>query len=196
MVEIEAKFIASHAKVRKKLQELGGRLTTPMRQMTRQNADIPGRENTGAWVRVRDEGDGVVTMSYKYVGERTLSGTSEICLQVDNFDNAVAFLGECGIATRNIQQTRRESWELDGASVDLDEWPWVPQFVEVEAESEGVVLDVARKLGLDVTDAIYGSVEPLYMRYYDVTENEVNDWKEIKFGPVPKWLEAKRIKSK
>jgi len=195
MIEVEAKFIASHAQVRKKLQALGGKLVKPMRQMTRQNADIPGRAGDGSWLRVRDEGDGNVTMSYKCVGQRTLSGTSEICLQVDNFDNAVAFLKECNIITRNVQQTRRESWELDGAEVDLDEWPWVPPFVEIEAKDEETVLSVARKLGLDVTDAIYGSVEPLYQRYYDVTEDEVNSWPEIIFSPVPAWLEKKRIKS-
>ena len=194
MIEVEAKFIADHSKVRRRLKELGGELVKPLRQMTRQNADIPGRAGDGSWVRVRDEGDGVITMSYKCVEKRTLSGTSEICLQVDSFENAVAFLKECGITTRNIQQTRRESWKLDGAEVDLDEWPWVPPFVEIEASDEQTVLSVARKLGLDVTDAIFGSVEPVYQHYYDVTEDEVNDWKEIIFSPVPDWLEKKRKK--
>ena len=43
-------------------------------------------------------------------------------------------------------------------------------------------------------DAYYGSVEIVYQQLYDVTEDEVNNWPEIKFIDVPEWLTAKQIK--
>lgn len=196
MIEVEAKFLVPHDQIREKIKSLGGRITQPLRQMTRQNADIPGRIGDGSWVRVRDEGDGNITMSFKQVTERTLSGTHEICLQIDDFQKAVDFLKEIGIKPHNIQQTRRESWELDGASIDLDEWPWVPPYIEIEAADETTVKRVAEKLGLSMQDAIYGSVEPVYIKHYDVTEDEVNNWPEIIFtDKIPDWLEKKRRKT-
>lgn len=196
MIEVEAKFLVPHEEIRKKLESLGGRKVQPLRQMTRQNADIPGRENDNCWLRVRDEGDGNITMSFKQVTDNTLSGTHEICLQVDNFQNSIDFLKELGITMHNIQQTRRESWELAGASVDLDEWPWAPPYIEIEAPDEKTVVHVAKLLGLSMSDAMYGSVEPVYIKYYDVTQDEVNGWKDIHFtSKVPEWLEKKRRKA-
>ena len=192
MIEIEAKFLVGHEETREKLKKLGGVLVKPMREMTRQCLDIPGRAGDGSWLRVRDEGDGEVTMSYKQQGERTISGTSEICLRVDNLENALLFLKECGMVVKSLQQTRRESWELFGASIDLDEWPWIPSFIEIEAEDEETVRRVAEELGLDMANAIYGSVEPIYMKYYDVSEEDIDGWEEILLGPVPEWLEIKR----
>ncbi|MFV0484627.1 MAG: class IV adenylate cyclase [Candidatus Saccharimonadales bacterium] len=196
MIEVEAKFLVPHEEIREKLKSLGGRMTQPLRQMTRQNAEIPGRAGDGSWIRVRDEGDGNITMSFKQVTERTLSGTREICVGVDDFQKSIDFLKEVGIVTRNIQQTRRESWELAGASIDLDEWPWVPPYIEIEAPDEATVKHVAEMLGLSMKDALYGSVEPVYIKHYDVTEDEVNAWTEIIFTPeVPEWLEKKRRKT-
>ncbi len=56
--------------------------------------------------------------------------------------------------------------------------------------------ETASKLGLEWRDAMHGSVENIYMMNYDVTEEEVDDWPEITFIPVPEWLEKKRKKKK
>lgn len=52
----------------------------------------------------------------------------------------------------------------------------------------------AEILGLDYEKALHGSVEIVYQKYFDVTEQEVDDWKEIIFKDTPKWLEKKRKK--
>ena len=194
MIEIEAKFLVGHEEIREKIKSLGGTMIAPMREMTRECFDIPGRAGDGSWLRVRNEGNGEITMSYKRQGERTLLGTSEICLKVDSYQNAVSFLKECLMVSKSVQQTRRESWEIDGVSIDLDEWPWIPPFIEIEAENEKSLEGIAKKLGLSMSDAIYGSVEPVYMKYYDVSEDDIDNWSEISFGDVPTWLEEKRKK--
>jgi len=70
----------------------------------------------------------------------------------------------------------------------IDTWPWIPTFVEIEAHSEEKLKAAAEKLGLRWGDALYGSVEPAYQKYYDVTEKEIDSWPEIVFSPVPDWL--------
>jgi hypothetical protein len=71
---------------------------------------------------------------------------------------------------------------------EIRSWRWIPSFVEIEASSEEEVFKTADMLGLDSEDALHGSVEIAYQALYDVTEEEVNGWKEIRFTAVPDWL--------
>jgi adenylate cyclase class 2 len=193
--EIEAKFLnVDHDTLRTTLKALGANLMQPMRSMRRTAFDFPDhrlRREKGGWARVRDEGD-KVTMSYKQTKSRTLHGTSEVELVVDDYETARNFLEAIGMKPVSIQESKRETWELDGVHIDLDEWPWARPFVEIEAGSEAEVWRIAQQLNLERDAAKHGSVEPVYMAEYEVTEAEINGWPEIRFGDVPTWLEHKR----
>ncbi len=185
--EIEAKFLdIDPAALRAKLKALGGALVYPERLMKRKVFDHPTNKQND-WLRVRDEGD-KITMSYKKIIDRTVHGTKEISIEVSDFDDACAILAAAQLTPKSYQETRREKWMLDDAEVTIDTWPWIPTFVEIEAPSEEKLKAAAEKLGLLWADALYGSVEPAYQKYYDVTEKEIDSWSEIVFSPVPDWL--------
>lgn len=93
---------------------------------------------------------------------------------------------------KSYQETKRETWEYNGVEVTIDAWPWVPTFAELEGSTEESVKKAATDLGLDWKIAMHGSVEPIYQMHYNVTEEEIDSWKQITFTPIPKWLEAKR----
>lgn len=192
--EIEAKFLnVDFDDLRAKLTTLGARCRQRMRVMSRKNFDFPdGRlESVGGWVRVRDEGD-KTTLAYKQLNDRTVDGTHEVSVVVDSFDATVSLLKAIGLQQTSYQETKRESWELMGTQIELEEWPWIKRFIEIEAEDEQTLGETARKLGLDIKNGLHGSVEVNYMQEYDVTEAEVDSWSEILFTPVPDWLEEKR----
>jgi len=184
---------ADHEKIRQKLKDMGAKLEHPLRMMVRNNFDYPDLrlEKIGGWIRVRDEGD-KVTMSYKQLNDRSLHGTKEVNLVVDDFNTARDFLEAIGLKLFNYQETKRESWSLGKVQVELDEWPWIKPFVELEADNEEELKAAAEKLSLDFETAVHGSVEVAYLAEYDVTEAEVDGWPEIKFSPVPDWLESRR----
>lgn len=194
--EIEAKFLhVDHAAIRDKLTELGATCKQPMRLMRRKNYDFSdGRLSTerNGWVRVRDEGD-KITMSYKQLDDRGLHGTKEVNLTVDSFEQADAFLTALGLEPTSYQETKRESWTLDGADIELDVWPWILPYLEIEGSDESTVKAIAAKLGLDWSAAQHGSVEVAYHAEYDTTDQEIDDIPVITFEePIPEWLEAKR----
>ena len=192
--EIEAKFLGiDHGQLRATLKEIGAKLEQPMRKMSRKNFDYPdGRlERIGGWVRVRDEGN-KITLSYKQLNDRSLHGTKEINLEVDNFEQACKFLESIGLRQNSFQETKRESWGLGNVQIELDEWPWVKPFVEIEAPNEEELKKVARLLDLNFEAAVHGSVEIVYQSEYNVTEAEVDAWPEIKFMDIPAWLESSR----
>ena len=191
--EIEAKFINQyHDVIRTRLKAAGAVCVQPERLMIRANYDYPDdslANNSRGWVRIRDEGD-KVTLSYKQSDDKTLHGTQEINIQIDSFDKAHAFLQAIGMTKRKaLQQTKRESWELDGVQIELDTWPWLQPFVELEAPNEALLRKVADKLGLDIANALHGSVIPAYQAEYDITENEMANWPEYRFDlPVPEFF--------
>lgn len=188
--EIEAKFTDVDVDVvRETLRRLDAKLVHPERLMRRKNFEWADHRN--AWVRIRDEGD-KITMAYKRVEDRTLHGTKEVEIIIDDFDRGCALLEAIGIYPTNLQETKRERWELDGCEVTIDTWPWIPSFVEVEGPTEEAVRSTAAKLGCDWNQAMHGSVETVYQKHYNITEDDVNAWEVISFVPVPDWLEAKR----
>lgn len=191
--EIEAKWLdVSHDDMRQKLKACGATLITPERLMTRANFDHEdGRlQKIGGWVRVRNEGD-KVTLSYKQLDDRSLQGTKEVTVAVDDFDTTCSFLKSIGLRVKSYQETKRESWRLGKVEIELDTWPWIPSFVEIEAPSEKTLREVAAKLELDYSRALHGSVEPAYQAVYDVTEEEISSWPEIRFSNIPDWLKQR-----
>lgn len=186
--EIEATFInIDKDQLRAQLKELSAKLLQPETLMRRTIFNIDDR----SFVRVRDEGNRI-TMSYKRLDKLSLSGMKEICLDVNDYDDAINFVKVCGLNPKAVQETLREEWELDGVELDIDTWPWLPTFVEIEGPSEAAVKSVAEKLGLEIADALYGSVDEVYKIYYDVTNQDINYCPEIKFTDAPDWLVSKR----
>ncbi len=196
--EIEATFInIDKADLRNRLKAAGGKLLQAETLMTRHVFGI----DEHSFARVRNEGNRI-TITYKRNDSLTLGGAREINLTVDDYDAAVALLRTFGLQVKAVQETLREEWELNGVEIDIDTWPWIPSYVEVEGPSAKQVKQVAGLLGFQMSDAIYGSVDEVYKKYFDVTSDDVNQqWHEIKFigdpfgdNPTPDWLEAKRRK--
>lgn len=188
-LELEAKFINIDKKdLRKRLRENGATLVRPELKMKKTIFDLA----RNVFARVRDEGDHI-TVTYKNVSDASrIDGTHEVNLIVDDYDRAVAFITALGIKPKAQQETYRESWTLDGAEIDIDTWPWLPTFVEIEGTSVDNVRNVAEKLGFDFADAHFGSVDEIYKVYYNVSNDDINFAPEIKFTPLPDWLKNKQ----
>ena len=193
--EIEAKWInIDKEALRKTLSDIGAELVSPERLMIRRVYDFPDErlESVKGWVRVRNEDD-KITLSYKQLNDRTVHGTKEVTVIVNDFDSTCAFLESIGLVQKSVQETKRESWKLGNTEIELDTWPWIPSFVEIEATSETELKATAELLELDYSKALHGSVETAYKAVYDVTEEEINKWEEIRFIDVPTWLSSKKI---
>lgn len=192
--EIEVKFLnVNFDDLRVKLHELGAMCTQPMRNMRRAIfATDAMDQQRNAYIRVRDEGHRT-TVTYKQFDELSLTGAKEIETTVDDFEAMVAIMQKTGMNQRAYQESRRETWVLDGTEVVLDEWPWLNPFIEIEGHSEEAVQKTATLLGFNWNDAVFGAVTQAYEAQYPNTDAaEVIMLEEIKFGqPLPKILKAK-----
>lgn len=162
--------------VRERLKKAGAELVKPEFMQKRVVFNLPsGHEIEGGWLRVRDEDD-KITMSLKVVTSGGIDNQKEICLSVDNFENAALFLKSIGCTAKGDghQESMREIWKLDGVEICIDEWPFLEPFVEVEGESEEKVKKVSEKLGFDYGKALFCAVDTLYSNKYGVTTEHVN----------------------
>ena len=194
--EIEAVFLEiDKEKLRAKLKSLGATLKIPERKMVRTvfKTDSIGEQHS--FLRVRNEGDKTV-VTYKKFLDDTVTGVQELNLAVDDYEKAVELFKLLKFHAKSYEESLRETWEHDGAEIDIDTWPWIPAYVEVEGKSVEHMAAVSEALGFDMKDAVYGSVGVVYERYYDISEDDQNagkdGWSRIEFTPVPAWLAAKR----
>ena len=191
--EIEAKFLQVDIEsIRERLKSAGAVLKIPMRMMRRVAIKMPWMYENDSFLRIRDEGD-KITVTYKQFSSRSVDGTFEIETTVGDFDEAVRLFNAVRLPTTSYQETRREEWELDGAEIVIDEWPWVKPLVEIEADDEAAVRSVAERLGFDWADAVFGSVMRAYEAEYPLLETGalISGVPEVKFGaPIPDMLKS------
>lgn len=191
--EYEAKFLSVNIDdVRQKLKEQGAVLEKPMRLMRRVTIDTADMKKKDAFLRVRDEGD-KVTITYKQFDSLSVDGAKEHEVVVSDFDEAVALLAASGLSHGSFQESKRETWQFEGAEVVIDEWPWLDTYIEIEAGNEQEVKRLSEKLGFSWNEAVFGDVMVAYRAQYPhLTEKDtVGNIAEVKFGdPLPDLLKS------
>jgi adenylate cyclase class 2 len=167
--EYEARFLAVDVDaIRARLTEIGASCVIPrilMRRLVFTNADIKARRG---WLRLRDEGVRT-SLTYKQTGATasTIDSTLEAEIQVSDFDGTRALLEAMGFTAVRYQENYREEWKHEGVTFDLDTWPELPTFLEIEGPSEAAVRQATDALGLNFEHASYGSVDEVYLAVLD-----------------------------
>lgn len=183
--EIEVKFLGVDInEIRDRLIQNQATLKVPMRLMRRVTIKTPEMRTQNAFLRVRDEGH-QVTMTYKQFESDTLDGCNELEVTVGDFDQTIELLKVLKFVNKTYQESKRETWILEGAEVVIDEWPWIKPYIEIEAACESTVRHVSQKLGFDWTHGVFGSVMKAYEAEYPhllKSDFLLSDLPEVKFG--------------
>ena len=163
--EYEARFLGIDTDaIHDRLLALTATCTMPrtlMRRIVFKNGDI---EQRGGWLRLRDEGHRI-TLTYKQTTSLTsaIDTTLESEVQVNDFDTTKTLLEAMGFQALRFQENYREEWKIGAVTFDLDTWPDLPTFLEVEGPDEDTVRNAIESLGLDIAQASYGSVDEVYL---------------------------------
>ncbi|WP_372411487.1 class IV adenylate cyclase [Streptomyces luteireticuli] len=107
---------------------------------------VPGV--AGRWIRLRDTGT-EVTLCVKHIVSDTIDGTREEEVTVDDFDTTNTLLGLMGFTPKAYQENRRSSYLLNGVQLEIDRWPLIPPYLEIEGDSAEDVISTAKLLELD-----------------------------------------------
>ena len=122
----------------------------------------------GKWIRLRTNGN-ESTLTIKNIVSPLIDGTKEIEIIVSDFDKCNYILNELGYKARSYQENKRIRYNLDGVEIDIDTWPLIPTYVEIEGKSEEEVMTVVKKLGYNEDEITTLDVDSIYKKYgYDL----------------------------
>ena len=125
----------------------------------------------GKWIRLRTNGI-KTTLTIKDVVSSKIDGTRELEVEVSDFDTTNSILNELGYEAKGYQENRRCQYVLDDVEIDIDDWPYLPTYLEIEGPSEDKVYEVVKLLGFNEEDTITKDVEGIYLDYgYDLKNN-------------------------
>jgi len=155
--EIEVKFLnINHAAMEKKLVSIGATKVGDY-FYKRIVFDFPdlSLHKKGAFVRLRHEGDRI-TLTWKqrqgvksHDGKTSDNGMEEIETVVGDFEKTANILYRLGMVSKFYEENRRSRWKKGDTVFDIDTWPMLEPYLEIEAPSWAAVDAAIAELGLD-----------------------------------------------
>lgn len=154
-----------HDKLVNQLESLGAEFKFSAMQQRYVYDFIPKEEKK--WIRLRTDGM-TTTLTIKDLQSKKIDGTKELEIVVDDFERTNEILETLGFKNKGFQQNKRTRYILDGVELDLDRWPLIPEYLEIEGESEEAVYNCLEKLGIKKEDTVTLDVASIYTHYgYD-----------------------------
>ena len=137
--EVEVKVLeVDVGALQKKLLDLGAKKIFD--DIMRVQSFLPRDADAIDYVRVRQEGPDCMLSVKKHIGSDTVKCTDEFSVRVADFDKACLLLEKLGFDDKRSYHKHRLSLLYDGIRFEfdtfMDEYAFVPPFLEIEASSE------------------------------------------------------------
>jgi len=114
--------------------------------------------------KIRDD----IKITYKKYNSQSIDGASEIEIKVDNYDKAKLFFENIGFKVFRYQQKLRHTFILDNIIFDIDTWPQIPPYLEIEAISEQDLIKATHLIGYNWGNAIFNNAKWIIESKYNI----------------------------
>ena len=139
------------------------------------------------WIRLRktiektqDKKIESVTLTVKHIlkaNETNIQQMQETEIRVDSFEETNELLEKIGFFHRSYQEKKRENYILNEHEIDIDTWPGIPTYFEVEGKDKKDLEEILNILGYSFDDAISCTVDEIYRKI----GMDINNMSELKF---------------
>jgi len=173
--ELEVKFYGIDKDgLRRKLKSAGAKLIAPERKMRRVIYDeMFHKEFKCDFVRIRDEGNKITMTAKTHAKDGRIEDAKESEVVIDDYDKAIEIFAAMGYIPDRYQETLRESWILDDCHIDIDTWPGLDTYCEIEGSSENIIKNVSDKLAFDWSKHFVSDAVSMYANVYQLPIPEV-----------------------
>lgn len=120
--------------------------------------------DSSRWIRLRDTGT-ESTLCVKEITSEEIDGVREVEVEVSDFEATNALLAMLGFTPKAYQENRRSSWKLGTVRLEIDSWPLIPPYLEIEADSTEEVHATAVRLGFSLEQLTAENTTAVYSRY-------------------------------
>lgn len=135
--------------------------------------------NKNKWIRVR-ETNGKTTIAVKHIlasNESNIQQMLETEMKVQNIELANSMLEAIGYSYKSYQEKRRITYLLDEHEIDIDFWPGIPAYAEIEGTSESDLETFLKEIGYSIKDTVSCTADEVYRMY----GKSMFDKRELKF---------------
>ncbi|MFA5966919.1 MAG: CYTH domain-containing protein [Patescibacteria group bacterium] len=190
MEEIEVKFLnVDPEEIQGKLAAIGAEKVKEF-FYRRRVFDYPDwrLDKQAAWLRLRDEEDHVALSFKQRLGVQTHDGTTsdtgmeEVEIHVSDFDKTALLLTRLGFVEKHYAENKRIRWIKDGIEFDIDIWPELEPYLEIEASTWEQIDQAIAMLGLDPADKKIFSTNQIY----HLKDIHVSDYSRLAFDGLVK----------
>ena len=117
--------------------------------------------------RIRKTKKGTI-FTYKHVQDRTATGILEIEFEIKEPKKLRVFLEEIGLVMNRENEKYRHKFKLREVIIDIDTWPKIPTYVELEGPSEEAIKNTAAQLGFDWSKGVFGTAAQVIEEVYKI----------------------------
>ena len=120
--------------------------------------------NSKKWIRLRKTNK-KTTLTVKHIladNDTNIQQMMETEMEVPSIKEANDFLQALGYSHKSYQEKRRISYILDNHEIDIDTWPGLPTYMEIEGESEEDLNKILNLLGYSMKDTVSCTVDEIY----------------------------------
>lgn len=137
------------------------------------------------WLRLRQDGD-KVEMTLKYIyntdAEYEIDQVKEVEIVTDDFETANKLIEEMGYYKRKLVEKKRTSYVYNDMEIEIDEWPLLEPYIEIEGTNVDEIYKLAEILGYSKDETKVMNTEDVYLeKGIDLTDYEVMtfDYQEL-----------------
>ena len=181
-VEIEVRFIEiDKNKLIKRLIEIGAKdLGEDLLRETIFYNEKEHWRDIGKFVRMRQTKKGIF-VTFKEKSDLQSIEVVELEFQTNTWNTTELFLQELGIQPARFQEKKRHTFKIEDVTIDIDTWPSVPSYVEIEGPSEKRLKEVAENLRLKWENVIFGGAAYVLSNFYNIP---VKSLRYFTFGKI------------
>lgn len=120
--------------------------------------------NPNKWVRLRKSND-KVELTVKHIYDKNndkIQKVKEFEIQVSDLDETNKLLEELGLVRRNYQEKIRYSYVYKSAEIELDIWPNLEPYMEIECDDATVIDEIVSLLEFNDKRIVSMNTEGLY----------------------------------
>ncbi len=125
------------------------------------------------WIRLRTDGK-QTTLTIKEITDYGIEGTKETEIEVSDFDITNEILEKLGYVARGYQENNRIRYMLDNVEIDIDTWPSIPTYLEIEGKCSQDVVETIEKLGLKKGEVVSLDVQSMFEKKYNIDLDKID----------------------
>ncbi len=134
-------------------------------------------EYKGRFIRLRTNGTKATLTIKDKSAKKDIGSVKELEIEVSDFEKTNQIMNMLGYEHSMYQENKRTIYRLGEIEFDIDTWPMIPTYLEIEGKNKEQVEKMIEKLNVDKEKVSLDKVSEIYKKY----GLDIHEYKDLKF---------------